>query len=145
MVRNTTATLLILVLHLVAACAPAATTPTPTPIPMYVEILATEPEHLEGLWPDRNAQHYVRFDADGTLWFAARPEELGREPGFVAEYWFEEGLYHKAPGPHFEGLGVYKAYLAIREGRAVFLRWELVEDPDLQRRSRNAIALVRAD
>ena len=66
---------------LVMACAPAAPTPTRTPEPTAtpVEVLATEPEHLEDIWFDGQNEHYVRFDADGTVRAAGNPEDLDEE------------------------------------------------------------------
>jgi hypothetical protein len=112
------------VLCLVVACAPPAPTPTPTlePVPLPLWIVATEPEHLKGTWfvEAYMADHYFRWDEDGTIWLGDPPNKWGR-------FWFEEGLYYEER-PDLPGIGVYEAHLQIQEGRAVRLRMEVVED-----------------
>ena len=136
-----------IVLYLVAACAPAAPTPTPTPepTPTPVEVLATQPEHLEGIWIDGEAQQYQRWDADGTIRGGRSLEDLDKESSVVGTYWFEEGMYYEESPIWCDGIGVYRVYLRIQAGRAVGLRMELVEDPCLDRRIAYRRPVVRVD
>jgi hypothetical protein len=125
----------ILVLHFVTACAPAAPTPTPTPQPRAtpVEVLATAPEHLAGIWLWEVGEGsygwggpYYRWDADGTVWRAADPEITTNRHS--ARFWFEDGLYHEDEPGRCPGVGVYEVHLEITGGRAVRLRMELHEE-----------------
>jgi hypothetical protein len=149
MVKSKAATLLdsVLVLSLVVACAPAAPTPTTAPEATATpsEVLATLPEHLEGLWFDGQLRHYVRFDSGGTVRAAAKPEDLDEESSYAMTYWFEDGLFYVERRSAWEGVGVYKAYLQIQDGRALVLRWECIKDTELERRRVYAVPLVRAD
>jgi hypothetical protein len=129
MVKNTATTLLMLLLTLVAACAPAAPTPTriPEPTPTAVWILATEPEHLAGIWDDGAA--YVRYAADGTETIAASIELLDSDYVMTGKFWFEDGLFYEEP-PVCISLFVCEFYLRIEEGRAVRARYTIIEEPD---------------
>jgi hypothetical protein len=146
-VNKAIAVIVIVVLCAVAACTPAAPTPTPTPepTPTEVEVLATKPEHLEGVWLDAEAQQYQRWDADGTIRGARNAEDLDKESSFVGLFWFEEGMYYEDSPVWCEGIGVYRVYLRIEAGRAVRLRTELVEDPCPDRRTAYRRPVVRAD
>ena len=145
--REAAAVVMCVVLSVAAGCGASAPTPTRTPAPRStpVEMRATEPEHLEGIWFDGQGQRYVRFDSDGTVRAAANPEDLDTESSVAMTYWFEEGLHYVGPGLYWQGIGVYKGYLRIQDGRALLLRWECVEDPDLERRRVYAVTLVRKD
>jgi hypothetical protein len=129
MVQKTAATLLILVLGLATACAPARPTPTraPEPTATPVWILATEPEHLAGIWFDGAA--YVRYDADGTETIAPSIENLDTDYVMTGEFWFEDGLFYEEP-PVCISLFVCEFYLLIEEGRAVRARYTIIEEPD---------------
>jgi hypothetical protein len=127
--KNTAPTLLMLVLSLVAACAPAAPTPTPTPVarPTPVEVRATKPEHLAGIWFD--GASYGRYDADGTITIAESIENLDSDYVMTGRFWFEDGIYYEEP-PVCLSLLVYEVYLQIEEGRAVRARLTIIEEPD---------------
>jgi hypothetical protein len=155
MVKKATVVLLMLVLSLVAACAPAAPAPTRTPEPTPVEVLATKPEHLEGIWqlggdvgfsPTWGGRYY-RWDADGTVWWAEDPEVTTNL--FSAQYWFEDGLYYEGESQVCIRTGSYEAYLEIQEGRAVRLRLQVIDDADVledcTRRLRYASSFRRVD
>jgi hypothetical protein len=119
------------VLSLVASCAPAAPTPTRTPQPTatLVEVRATEPQHLAGIWFDGAA--YLRFEADGTAKVAETIENLDKCPDFCmhGRYWFEDGIYYEEP-PICVGIFAYEAYLRIEGGRAVRAHKTVIEVPD---------------
>jgi hypothetical protein len=147
----------IIALHLVTACASTAPTATSTPQPKAtpVEVLATKPEHLEGIWLWWDYRHtmpgsseggpYYRWDADGTVWWADRAEMTGNP--FTAKFWFEDGRYHEDENHNCIGTGVYEVYLRIEGGRAIRLRMQLIEDgPDCGfRRGRYPRGFVRVD
>lgn len=127
--KNTAPTLLMLVLSLVAACAPAAPTPTPTPVarPAPVEVRATKPEHLAGIWFD--GASYQRYEADGSLTIAESIENLDSDYIMTGRFWFEDGKYYEEP-PICLGVFAYEAYLRIEEGRAVRIRMTVIDVPD---------------
>jgi hypothetical protein len=93
--KNTAATLLMLVLSVVTACAPSVPTPTPTPepTPAPVEVLATRPQHLEGIWFNpywglySGEGRYYLFDADGTI-YGQTLEEVQEKTWPQGEFWF---------------------------------------------------------
>ena len=122
------------VFSLAAACAPSVPTPTPTPEPRPtpVEVLATKPEHLEGIWFNPALPHpkgqgfYYRFEADGTIYYGYTLEDLREIPLLEARFWFEEGVYYEEGA--CESIGSYRVYLHIEEGRAVRLRFEEIGD-----------------
>jgi hypothetical protein len=143
-VNKAIAVIALLVLILVIACAPAAPPPTrtPEPTPTPVEVLATKPEHFEGIWFGTTS--YQRWDADGTIRVADSPQGLDNELSIIGTWWFEDGmLYEDSLG--CEEIGVYRVYLRIREGRAVRLRQEVVEDPCLYRRRFYLYPATRVD
>jgi hypothetical protein len=130
--KNTAATLLMLVLSVVTACAPSVPTPTPTPEPTPTPawVLATKPEHLEGLWFQKHAygRNWLRWEADGTVWHTQVPEE-SEDPPLVGRFWFEDGVYYEE-GYGCWPIGSYRAYLRIEADTAVRLRFEVIdEDP----------------
>ena len=134
--KKAIAVLLMVVLHLVTACAPAAPTPTRTPEPTAtpIEVLATKPEHLEGIWLNRTSPYagpprYYRFEADGTVKSGESLEELQENPFIDGRFWFEGGVYYEE-GQYCVPIGSYRAYLNIEEGRAVALRFEEIDDSD---------------
>jgi hypothetical protein len=147
MVKKAAVILVVVVLHLATACAPSAPTVTPTPEPTAtpVWVLATKPEHLEGIWLDAEAQQYQQWTADGTISGAYNVEDLDKESSFVGTFWFEEGIYYEDSPIWCIGTGAYKVYLRIEAGRAVRLRMELVEDPCLDRRQAYRRPVVRVD
>jgi hypothetical protein len=132
-VKKATAVFVMLVLSLAAACAPTAPTPTPTrePTPAPVEVLATKPEHLAGIWAveaqlgGRGFRHY-RFEADGTISYQRVYEDFQL---FGGRFWFEDGVYYEESEDCFP-IGSYRAYLEIEGGRAVRLRFEVIDDWD---------------
>ncbi len=127
--KKATAVVVMAVLSLVAACAPAAPTPTPTPepAPTPVWILASEPEHLEGIWIlyFGGVDLYHSWDAEGTVWQSRDPKH--DTPNMWRRFWFEEGVYYEE-SPGCPGIGVYEAHLEIRGGRAVRLRMKVIKD-----------------
>jgi len=131
-VKKAIAVMVMVVLSLVTACTPAAPTPTlppePTATPVWVR--ATKPEHLTGIWRlfmgDWEPPWYYRWDADGTVWWGKDPEITTNV--FSAKFWFEDGLYHEDESPDCDGLGIYEIDLEIQGGRAVRLRFNLIED-----------------
>jgi len=150
--KNTAATLLMLVLGLVTACTPAAPTPTPTPVPTAtpVEVTATKPEHLAGIWLSGlgDVTSYFRFQADGTLHVAQSLEGLDdADTRLEGRFWFEDGLYHEE-NRLCAGTYVYEAFLGIQEGQAVRARMREVDVPGMEcidRRLRRLWSLVRVD
>ena len=148
MLKKAIAVMVIVVLHLVAACAPAAPTPTPTPEPRPtpVEVLATKPEHLAGLWlapPTLLGDHaslYFRFEADGTVKWDATSENLDQNPWHEGRFWFEQGVYYE---DSLGCVGSYHAYLEIEGGRAVGLRFEEIEDRHPHCQERRMSRLVK--
>jgi hypothetical protein len=130
MVKKATVILLMLVLSLVAACASAATTPTRTPEPTAtpLEVRATKPEHLAGLWCD--GASYLRYEADGT-WKAAQSIKGLDNPDWIMEgrCWFEDGVCYEE-NPMCMGIFGYEAFLRIEEARAVRIRMTVIEVPD---------------
>jgi hypothetical protein len=144
-VRRATVVVAIAMLSVVTACTTAAPTPTPEPTPTPVEILATKPEHLAGIWFDGQAQQYQQWDADGTIKGARDAEDLDQESSFVGTFWFEEGVYYEDSPIWCVEMGAYKVYLRIEAGKAVGLRMELVEDPCLDRRQAYRRRMVRVD
>jgi hypothetical protein len=138
----------IALLCLVAACAPAAPTPTPTPEPRPtpVEVLATKPEHLAGLWTavEYDRRLYIRFEPDGTMKWDYDVAEPTRAQ---ERFWFEDGVYYEESS-YCVPIGSYRAYLRIEEGRAVALRFEVIDDSDpscLLRRERRFYRYLRVD
>jgi hypothetical protein len=151
MVKKATAVVVIIVLSLATACAPAAPTPTPTPEPKptRVKVLATNPEHLAGTWlveaqlGGRGFRHY-RFEADGTIWYQRVYEDFQL---FEGRFWFEDGVYYEESDVCFP-IGSYRAYLEIEGGRAVRIRFEVIDDWDrscTDRRLWRTASYVRVD
>jgi hypothetical protein len=128
-VKKAVAITVIVVLQLVAACAPAAPTPTRTPEPTAtpVEVRATKPEHLAGIWFD--GASYQRYEADGSLTIAESIENLDSDYIMTGRFWFEDGKYYEEP-PICLGVFAYEAYLRIEEGRAVRIRMTVIDVPD---------------
>ena len=134
MVKKATAVLAMVVLGFAMACAPSVPTPTPTrePTPTPVEVLATKPEHLAGLWfnsPLLGPVLYHQFEEDGTIWFEYSREELEEHSRVRGRFWFEDGVYYEEGDACFP-IGSYWAYLEIEGGRAVRLRFEVIDDWD---------------
>jgi hypothetical protein len=131
----TAAVLATVVISFATACAPSAPTPTPIPEPTAtpVEVLATKPEHLDGVWynPEswRGAGVYYRYEAVGTLFWETALEELDASPRLRGRFWFEDGVYYQECDTCFP-IGSYRAYLEIEGGRAVALRFEEIDDSD---------------
>jgi hypothetical protein len=155
MVKRTTTVLAIVALSIVSACAPPAPTPTRTlePTGTPVEVLATKCEHLAGVWfnPQRESRTgrgvYYRFEADGSIYWAYTPEDLQRNPDVEGRFWFEDGVYYEE-GYICLPIGSYRAYLEIKEGRAVGLRFEEVDDSDrscFERSDEKKVKYVRVD
>ena len=127
----------LLLVSIVTACSPAAPTPTPTfePTDALVEVRATKPEHLAGIWfipagrPGETAM-YFRWEADGTATRAPSLEQLEENPDIDGRFWFEDGVYYVADDPNCEGVGAYEVYLRIQGGRAVALRTKVIEESD---------------
>ncbi len=144
--KNTAATLLVLLLSLAGACAPASPTPTPTPEPKPtpVEVLATKPEHLAGLWSTWyvRMRWYHRFEKDGRT---CRKDQEFEECGEYADrFWFEDGVYYESGC----AVGSYRVYLKIEGARAVRLRFEEIDDSDpscLTRREIRSTKYSRVD
>jgi hypothetical protein len=155
MVRRAVGVIVVVVIHFAWACAPAAPTPTRTPEPTATpaEVRATKTEHLAGIWYIPAARvgesrQYFRFGADGTALRATTLEALANNPQVDGRFWFEDGAYHIGDDPNCEGVGVYAAYLRIREGQAVGLRMVVIEESDpscLERRLGAEIRFVRVD
>lgn len=135
MARQVTAVLVVAVLIVLTACASAAPAPTatpqPTPTPAWVPV--TKPEHLAGLWVSSGPQGsktYWRFTMDGTLgWQYSLFLDSTEGPTPQWRFWFEDGVYYQecsACAP----VGSYRAYVKIDGGRAVALRFEVVDDSD---------------
>ena len=155
MVKRATAVLLIASLSVAAACAPAAPTPTRTPEPMAtpVELLATEPDHVVGTWYNAYREfsggdpRYYRFESDGTIYWAATPEDLQKNPEVEGRFWFEDGVYYEE-GYTCEPVGSYRVFVAIEGGRAVRPRFEEIEDSArdcFMRIYEKAVKYVRVD
>jgi hypothetical protein len=148
-VKKAVAVFVMVVLSFAAACAPSAPTPTrtPEPTPTPVEVLATKPEHLEGIWFNTyygsiTRGVYYRIEADGTIYWAYTLEDLQENPDVQARFWFEDGVYYEE-GYICAPIGCYRAYLEIEEGRAVGLRFE---DPScFERRREKRLRYVRVD
>ena len=148
------AVVVIVVLSLVAACGPSAPAPTPTPTPLPsptpVEVLATKPEHLVGIWfvPDMiDARWYVQYKADGTFGGEWSRDLVEEHPIFEGRCWFEDGVYYEE-SQHCNLIGSYRAYLEIEGARAVGLRFEEIDDSDpdcWKRRHRLLIKWTRVD
>jgi hypothetical protein len=153
-VKKAIAVIVMVVLSVVAACAPAAPAPTPTaePTPTPVEVLATKPEHLAGIWLNPHArpveprEYYFRWETDGTFKYAHTLERLeSRTPH--ERFWFEEGVYYEESS-YCDPIGSYRVWLEIEEGRAVGLRFEEIDDSDpscSDRRRERSIRVVRVD
>ena len=128
--RKATVVVAMAMLSLALACAPAAPAPTPTPepTPTPVEVMATKPEHLVGIWSD--GASYGRYEADGTVTWAESIANLDI-PQFraVGRFWFEDGLFYE-DSFYCEDVFGCEAYLRIEEGRAVRLRLKVIEAPD---------------
>jgi hypothetical protein len=137
---------------LVACASQPAPTPTREPTATPVEVLATKPEHLAGLWfsPRRAVVGpglYHRFEADGTIRWEYSREELEEHPTNRGRFWFEDGVYYEEGDTCFP-IGSYRAYLEIEGGRAVGLRFEEVDDSDpscSERRLRRKDKCTRLD
>ena len=152
--KKATAVLAMVVISLVAACAPATPTPTPTPqpAPTPVEVLATKPEHLEGIWVMQwvglqGIQRYERFEADGTVSHERTRDLVEEHPIFDGRFWFEDGVYYEE-SQACDPIGSYRAYLEIEGGTAVGLRFEVVDDWDpscQERRYRRQTKWTRVD
>jgi hypothetical protein len=136
-VKKTVAAIIVLVSHLAAACAPAAPSPTsaPHPTPTLAWILATQSEHLVGIWLNPVGGFwgiggpYFQFAADGTIKRAETVEGLQEEPHTEGSFWIEDGVYYEEGG-YCEPIASYRAYLRIEEGGAMALRFEEIDDPD---------------
>lgn len=130
MAKKTTAALVVVLLGLVTACGPPAPTPTraPSPLPSPVWILASEPEHLEGIWfiDMYQRDHYFRWDVEGTMWKTSDAKD--NTPEILGRFWFEEDAYSEER-TGIPGIGVYEAQLQIQGGRAVRLRMKVIEEP----------------
>jgi len=137
MVGRVMAVSVVAVLGLVAACAHTAPTQTRAPQPRAtpVEVLATKPEHLAGIWINPAGGvwgiggPYFQFNADGIIKRAETAEGLQEEPYMEGNFWIEDGVYYEE-GPYCEPIASYRVYLEIEEGRAVGLRFEEIDDPD---------------
>jgi hypothetical protein len=133
-VRRATVVVAIAMLSVVTACTTAAPTPTPEPTPTPVEILATKPEHLAGLWFNSLGERwgkgpYYRFEADGTVKRASTLEDLQENPFIEGKFWFEDGVYYEEGQMCFP-IASYRVYLRSEGGRAVGLRFEEIDDSD---------------
>jgi hypothetical protein len=135
MVKKAVAVSTVVVLSLVTACG-ASPTPTRTPeaTATPVELRATKPEHLAGVWllaaihipsPTFGGAYY-RWDPDGTVWWAEDAEIATNL--MSARFWFEDGLYYEEESPICDGIGVYEVHLGIQGGRAVRLRMTRIND-----------------
>lgn len=155
--KKAAAALAVFALSLVTACTAAPATPTQSPEPTatLVEVKATKPEHLVGIWrlggnvgigPTYGGRYY-RWGPDGTVWWAEDPEMTTNLRS--ANYWFEEGVYYEGESPACLSTGSYEVYLQIEAGRAVRLRLHVVEDGSAidgcMRRSRYASPVLRVD
>jgi hypothetical protein len=148
---------MVVVLTVAAACAPSApaATRTPQPTPTPVEVLATKPEHLAGIWRlgGGGAEsltyggRYYRWAPDGTVWWAEDAEMTTNL--FSARFWFEDGVYYEGRSQVCYRTGSYEVYLEIEGGRAVRLRLQVIDDgfaiEDCTRRSRYASPFLRVD
>jgi hypothetical protein len=148
MVTKATAVFVIAVLSLVTACRPAARTATPIPEPTGtpVEVLATKPEDLAGIWFD--GAWYHQFEADGTIKTVESIDEFD-DPNYrlLGVFWFEDGTYYEQ-NAFCVGIYAYDVYLQIVEGRAVRLRMTLIEEGDppcVNARLDSQLNLVRVD
>jgi hypothetical protein len=148
--KNTAATLLMLVLSIATACAPAAPTPTPTPepTPAPVELLATKPEHLEGIWFNPlgvAGGRYYLFGADGTI-YGPTLKDAQEKTRWHGKFRFEDGVFYEEESVTCTSIGSYRVYLTIQEGRAVILRFEEIDDSTCLTRSlERRLNYVRVD
>jgi hypothetical protein len=129
MVKKVATVVLTVALCFVMACAPAAPTSTPTsqPTATPVEIRATKPEHLAGIWFDYAS--YQRWGEDGTITVAESMDTLDSDHVMTGRYWFEDGTFYMEP-PVCLSLLVCNVRLHIEEGRAVRAYIRLIEEPD---------------
>jgi hypothetical protein len=146
MVKKATAVYVMLVLSLVTACGLAAPTATPEPAATPVEVLATKPEDLAGIWFD--GAWYHRFDADGTIKTVESIDHFD-DPNYrlLGVFWFEDGMYYERHA-FCVGNYAYDIYLRMEEGRPVRLRMTLIEEGDppcVNGRLDSQLQLVRVD
>ena len=146
MVKKATAVCAMLVLSLVTACAPSPPTRTPERAATPVEVLATKPEDLAGIWFD--GAWYHRFEADGTIKTVESIDDFD-DPNYrlLGSFWFEDGMYYEQ-NAFCVGIYAYDIYLAIEKGRAVGLRMTLIEEGDppcVNGRLDSQLQLVRVD
>jgi hypothetical protein len=153
MARKVIAVIVVVVLQLVTACTPAAPTPASQPTDALVEVRATKPEHLAGIWfipagrPGETAV-YFRWEADGTAKRASSLDGLEENPDIDGRFWFEDGVYYVDEDPNCEGIGVYEVYLRILGDRAVALRTKVIEESDPscpERRLGAQLRFIRVD
>ena len=137
LVKRVAVVLALAVLSLVTACAPAAPTPTLTPEPTAtpVEVLATKPEHLVGIWfnpvcfgREPSGVHY-QFEADGTRRAAYFLDYLHEGSEGTGVFWFEDGVYYEEDDT-CDAVGSYRVYLRIEEGHPIALRFDEIDDSD---------------
>ncbi len=146
MVTRVIAVFVMLVLSLVTACGPTAPTRTPGPAATPVEVLATKPEDLAGIWFD--GAWYHRFEADGAIKTVESIDDFD-DPNYrlLGFFWFEDGTYYEQ-NAFCLGIYAYDIHLEIEKGRAVRLRMTLLEEGDppcVNGRLDSQLNLVRVD
>jgi hypothetical protein len=127
-VKGATAVSVIVAFSLATACAPALPTPTATPEPTAtpVEVLATRPEHIAGVWSAWNGW-YIRYSADGTTKYSRALGVLDTVPEGQGEFWFE-GEVFREESPDCDAVAAYEIRLDIRDGRVVRLLFRTIEE-----------------
>lgn len=123
------ATAVVVFLSLLTACARAVPTPTQTPEPTptpYV-VLATEPEHVAGVWGTRNGW-YIRYLPDGTTRYGRALALLDTTPESEGRFWFEGTVFHEESAD-CAPIAAYEIRLDIQGRRVVRLLFNRIEDP----------------
>jgi hypothetical protein len=116
-----------------------APTSTPTSQPLTAaaaeqEVQASKLEEIAGVWLEKftGGSAQIEIKPDGTTIFTILS---GGKQGYQdqSKSWFENGeLKVKTNGS--QEIGIYKVFIARRDGRAVEMRYVLVEDPNQARR-----------
>ena len=141
---------IVALLLIAAGCGPGAT-PTPVPTPTAEpEVLATRNADVVGVWLMRaspgdvmapttwNIEHTL--EGARTYVIASGAYKGGKGEG---KYWFEGGLYKVQfpPDPgaseeNYTSLGTYQVYVTRQGGKAVQVRFVVVDDPYVGRKTR---------
>ena len=141
----------VLALCVIALVACAAPAPTATPVPPTAvpkpnaapvggsEVQASKSEDVLGVWLviSASGESHWEHTANGERYATAISGAL---KGFTttAKYWFEGGLYkiqypQANPEPNSTAIGTYQVYVTKQGGKAIQLRFVVVEDQYTQR------------